>query len=89
MRIARVVVVSVVVALFAAAPNAVANVCHPKKPITCHAAQLSTLSTGPAVSPAPAKVKATSVKDKSPVNIQQSMACGPWVRWMCAATSLS
>ena len=51
----RILALSVLFALVATAPNAFAKVCHPKKPITCHAAHFSTAA-------APAAVAATPVK---------------------------
>jgi len=86
MRISKVIALSAVVVLFAAAPNTVGNVCQPKKPITCQASHLTVVAAP--VAAAPAKAKSTTVKTKSPVKVQQAAACGPWVRWMCTAQPL-
>ena len=85
MRVSKVIALSAVVALFAITPNAAGNVCQPKKPITCQASHLSVAAP---VAVAPVKAKTTTVKTKSPVKVQQAMACGPWVRWMCTANPL-
>jgi len=56
----RILALSVLFALVATAPNAFAKVCHPKKPITCHAAHFSTAAAPAAVAATPVKaVKAT------------------------------
>ena len=88
MRSSRVLALTLVVSLFAAAPSAFAKVCHPKKPITCQATHFSTSSSFAPVAAAPAKVKATSVTTKSHPKVQQAMLCGPWVKWMCTAQPL-
>ena len=90
MRSSRVLVLTLVVSLLAAAaPSAFATVCHPKKPITCQATHFSSLGSiaTPAAVQAPAKAKATAVKAKQP-KVQQAMICGPWVKWMCTAQPL-
>lgn len=87
MRSFRVLALSLVVALFVAAPNVSAKVCHPKKPVTCNATALSPVATSAPSAPA-AKTTTTSVKSKAPVKVQHAMLCGPWVHYMCQATGL-
>ncbi len=93
MRSFRILVLTVVVAVFVS--PGFAQVCHPKKPVTCNAASFSQLAASSAttsVVTAPKTTvttpKTTSVKPKSPAKVQQAMLCGPWVKWMCTAGPL-
>ncbi len=88
MRSSRVLLLFVVIALLIAPLNAFGKVCHPKKPITCHAA-VSDFG-GVALSPAPApKAKPAAVNTNSPVKShQQAMVCFPLGgRFICKAPS--
>ena len=88
MRNSRVLSVFVVVALSLVAPNVFGKVCHPRKPITCSAADLSHPAvTATVAAPAP-KPAAKVVKTTSPAKNQQAMLCGPWVKWMCVGSNL-
>jgi hypothetical protein len=88
MRSFRLLVLAVVVAVFVAVPG-FAQVCHPKKPVTCNATSFSPLAASSATASAVTPAKTTSVKPKAPVKVQHAMLCGPWVHWYCAATQLS
>jgi hypothetical protein len=85
MRTFRVLALTSVVAVFAAAPG-FAQVCHPKKPVTCSAASFTHVAVTSAT--APAATKTTSVKPKAPAKVQHAMLCGPWVHWMCTGQPL-
>ncbi len=85
MRSSRVITLTLVVALSVAGPNVFGKVCHPKKMITCNAADLSRpVAASTVSSPAPKSV--TKVKATAPAKNDQAMACGPWVRWHCIAS---
>lgn len=92
MRKFRILTLSFVVMVVVAAPNVFAKVCHPKKAITCDAAELSRPAAPQAVAPVTAPAakadKAEKVESiESPVKVQQAMICGPWIRY-CRANSL-
>ncbi len=90
MRSSRVLLLFVVVALLIAPVNAFGKICHPKKPITCHAASADFGHV--ALSPAPApKAKPMAVKTNSPAKPQQqAVMCMPWRgTFICRANTLS
>ncbi len=76
MRSSRILGVLIVVAVLVAPVNVFAKVCHPKKPVTCHAVSLAdSQSLKPATQAQP--------------QFQQAMVCGYFPRWMCKANTLS
>lgn len=101
MRTFRVLALVIAVALLVASPSVFAStaasrtdelstasskVCHPKNPVTCRAADLSSLAvTGDASSPAESESVATDSRFES----KQAMACHGGIRWACKAPTLS
>lgn len=88
MRSFRVITLTLVVVLSVGAPNVFGKVCHPKKPITCNAADFSLPAAASTVSSPAAKPTTKALKTNSPAKSQQAMVCGPWVHWRCVGNVL-